>query len=67
MESCHEYLGCHKTDCVMFQEPDKHCWEIEGTLCHSREFEIVRSENAGQKINACAVCIYHQAANQRKQ
>jgi hypothetical protein len=66
MEKCYEYLGCNKTDCVMFETADRNCWEVEGTLCHQPAVETLRKAKCGNKAVACALCIYYKAANQVK-
>ena len=68
MEPCHEYLGCNKTDCIMFHENGgKRCWEIEGTLCNHPGIDLMRKNHPGDKVDACkrAGCIYYQAASKR--
>ena len=68
MEACYEYLGCDADDCPMHGRKDnKHCWEVEGTLCNHHGIQLVREELAGRKEDACAGsgCIYYKAAKNR--
>ncbi len=61
MERCYEYLGCPKIDCIMFSLPDdRHCWEIEETLCNHNGIEYIRGRTGGDKIEACiqSKCLY---------
>ena len=68
MESCYEYLGCHKTECVMHGMGNaKLCWQVEGTLCSHHGIELVRRVCDKDKEAACArsSCIYYRAAKTR--
>jgi len=66
MEKCYEYLGCTKVDCIMRKLPeDKHCWEVEGTLCSSHGIEFIR-KMTDKKIEICKDCIYYNAVNYQK-
>jgi hypothetical protein len=71
METCHEYLGCDKYDCVMHGRRDNdYCWEVEDTLCNHHGIEIVRGKlGAGKKVDACILsgCIYYTFAKARSQ
>ena len=59
MKKCYEYLECTKDDCIMHKiSGDKHCWEVEGTLCISGCVEYL-SKKTGKKINICKHCIYY--------
>ena len=67
MESCYEYLGCAKKECIMYRQKDTtHCWEVEGTLCNHRGIQIMREKLAGTKEDACdrSGCIYYKAAKE---
>ena len=68
METCYEYLGCQKHDCVMFQMKDKTpCWKVDGTLCNHLGIEAVKDEIEGDKEKVCEIsgCIYYQNAKLR--
>lgn len=63
-EACYEYLGCDKTNCVMYGRKDKQCWEVEGTLCNHKGIELLKSKlKATKKEIICARsgCIYYKA------
>ncbi|MDQ7006964.1 MAG: hypothetical protein Q9Q40_07010 [Acidobacteriota bacterium] len=64
METCHEYLGCDKTDCVMHGAATaRPCWEVEGTLCNHHGIALVRAVLPGRKEDSCvrSGCIYYRA------
>ena len=67
MESCYEYLGCDKKDCIMYKEKsDQRCWEVEGTLCNHPGIQFMREELEGKKKeHSCinSACIYYKAAH----
>ena len=68
MEACYEYLGCREKDCPMYgQKGNKHCWEVEGTLCNHIGIQLVSEDSTGTKEDACANlhCIYYEAARDR--
>ena len=68
MEKCHEYLGCTKLDCVMFEIKDKTpCWKVDGTLCNHLGIQDLRDEVEGAKEKICEIsgCIYYQTAKAR--
>jgi hypothetical protein len=47
MEACYDYLGCKAGDCSMFGRKDnKHCWEVEGTLCNHHGIQLAREKFA---------------------
>jgi len=47
------------TDCVMHQSArEKHCWEVEGTLCSSLAIEHIITIT-GEKVDFCRRCIYY--------
>jgi hypothetical protein len=65
MESCYEYLGCDKKDCIMHARTDTtRCWEIDGTSCNHFGIQMVRNSMPGKKEAACirVGCIYYKAA-----
>ncbi len=63
MKQCYEYLECRQDDCIMHKiSGDKHCWEVEGTLCNSHIIEFM-SQKAGKKIHICRYCIYYKELN----
>ena len=67
MEICYEYLGCDKQDCVMRKIDDKHCWEVDGTLCNHLGIELTIGKFANRpKEEACAhsYSIYYKAAKE---
>lgn len=54
METCYEYFGCNKTDCVMFTK-DKgiiNCWDFKDTLCNHPYIVTLIEEK-------CKFCLYH--------
>ena len=68
METCYEYLGCDKVDCVMHgRKDDKRCWEVEETLCNNPGVLLARETLGGSKEESCAHagCIYYKAAKGR--
>ena len=65
MESCHEYLGCQNSECVMkLAGNSRPCWQVEDTMCNHPGIEIIRRTTAGSKEEACARsgCIYYKHA-----
>jgi len=68
MEKCYEYLGCRKYNCIRHGIKDnRQCWEVEGTMCNSHSFELIRKRINGPKKEAClrSSCIYFKAAKSR--
>jgi len=60
MEACYEYLGCKKTECVMFKmPPGTKCWEVEGTLCSNDCLEAVERGAFATDKRKCKYCIYY--------
>jgi hypothetical protein len=58
MEKCYEYLGCSKTNCVMYGCKDNvACWDVEGTLCNNPGMEVLATSNKDK----CRYCIYYEA------
>jgi hypothetical protein len=71
METCYDYLGCEKTNCVMYGKTDgMPCWEVEGTVCNSLGFKLMKDEMEGETIKEylCHIsgCIYYKFANTAK-
>ncbi len=67
METCYDYLGCTKSDCIMFKTKDTPCWKVDGTLCNHFGIQAVRDEVEGEKEKVCQLsgCIYYQTAKAR--
>lgn len=60
---CHEFLGCTKKECIMYNEDEKrNCWEIEptSTSCTNKLPKSVTMEN---KIFHCHTCHYYKQAH----
>ena len=65
METCYEYLGCDKEDCIMHGRKDnKRCWEVDETLCCNPVALLAREKLGGKKEDSCArsACVYYTAA-----
>ncbi len=59
MEKCYEYLGCDKYSCTMRnKDDDVNCWELEDTLCHHPNMELMKDLGKGK----CEYCIYYKFA-----
>ena len=57
---CHEFVGCKKKECIMFNEDEeRNCWEIDptSTSCTNILPQSVKMEN---KIFHCHNCRYYQ-------
>jgi len=66
MEKCYEYFACTKTKCCMYNNSDdRHCWEVEGTLCNSFEINTLQTALGKAKFNKCTYCIYRKAAEHK--
>jgi hypothetical protein len=66
MESCHDYLGCNRHDCVMQHTASTlPCWRVAGTRCNHHGIDIARHRYGEDKETACrlAACIYYRVAN----
>ncbi len=64
MEKCYQYLGCNNKSCVMHGVKDKHCWEMDGTLCNHHGIKIVRERYPNKNKEYCCArssCIYYRA------
>jgi hypothetical protein len=60
MEKCYRYIGCDKTDCVMYEKDDEtKCWDVQGTLCNHPGMELMEKKS----IDKCKYCIYYKEAN----
>lgn len=65
---CYEYLGCDERECIMHgRNDDKHCWDVDGTLCNHRVIQLIREKFAEKKEDACArsQCLYYNTAKDR--
>jgi len=68
MEKCYEHLGCSEKACIMYGRNDnKHCWDVDGTLCNHDGIQLIREKFAGNKEDVCAKsqCIYYKANKYR--
>jgi len=55
---CHEFFGCPKVKCPMFNEKEKrNCWEVDGVL--NPCIEELRSLLGVNKITYCKNCLYY--------
>lgn len=55
---CHEFFGCKKAKCLMFNEEEKrNCWEVDGVL--NPCIDELRRLLANKKITYCRNCIYY--------
>ena len=60
---CHEFFGCKKSECGMFNENvEKNCWELEPALtpCIASNSKPLKIED---KLVFCKNCLYYEYAN----
>lgn len=55
---CYEYFDCKLTDCPMFQDDSRPCWEQDNTLCNNPCKEVM-VRHGEKRIEACKVCCYY--------
>ena len=59
---CHEFFGCKKVKCPMFNEEEKrNCWEVDGVL--NPCIDELRRLLGNKTITYCRNCIYYRYRN----
>ena len=70
MEACYEYLGCRKVNCTIYGKNDnRHCWEVENTLCNHIGIQITREWLSGIKKEIACIeseCIYYKVTKKHQ-
>ena len=58
---CHEFFGCKKTNCIMFEEEEyRLCWEIDPALTPCIDLATEGLLDMKDKLNYCKNCLYYE-------
>ena len=61
---CHEFFGCKKTECIMFEEGEnRFCWEIDPSLTPCIKHAVEGLLEMKNKLNYCKNCLYYEHTN----
>ena len=63
LTKCHDFFGCEKHECVMFEEDkERNCWDVEPSLtpCTGTFENSIKMED---KIVFCKNCLFYEHIN----